>query len=786
MAEAGLQPQPDPSTAMQIIFEQVRDMNVCSSLERARSTGPVVLLFFVFILGIPIPGALQLSGQSPDAHSDSTRTITGLVVDGETDEPIPGATVQLVHFEAEGVRTSRTVGVPAGAEGTFVLAVPTEGSIGLRISSVGFATTTIRLFPFDTTLRIVLWPEEPDFTPVVEITSTRRSRSVEDGCCRVESINEEVQQHAPFNASPIESLRRYSSCTFGRTINTIDGLGVISLRGLEPTRLGMLYDGASLYTGLGTFFGATFVPSHALQTIRIAEGASNGAYGHGAVAGVVGLETRTPTEEAELTGSINLLGGELEPDQIDANLGYTGLLGDVGLALFGSYNEHRVTTVDEVARLERDYRRGSVLAKGNVLLDNRTELIASVLGGIEERRGEVSQTETGTMERSLDAGRIDGLLSISRLVGDEAEIRAKGAASVVELDVDDDTRTSTITQRTLFGEGVWTGFVGDHDLEFGLQARNEEVSSEERSDLAYTSTILSAYGQNVVGITDRLSALGSLRLDHHDLAGILLSPRAAVSYALGDNVSMRLMAGQGLKAEGLFDEDYRTIVGPLIWHRNDDIDFERSMTINYDVTWSWTPSASFGANGNVNVYRTQIDNKFVADPDSLAAGTLFLRNAEEPGRLLGLEVQTRATIAGGWNASVALGLIDYRQQNTDGEYEAIPFAPSLNIDALLGWRSDDLGLVFETWSSYVGPQQLPRIDGRDDESPSYTLVNLRLEKELGPIAIFAGLLNLLDAEQTETDPLVRITENGPDGSFGWGPAEGREFFAGVRWLVPLD
>ncbi len=740
-------------------------------------------LLSVTLLGTTAPLLSQVDPTTSEEGETDERIITGIVLDGDTDEGIAGASIEVVRFDETGKRESLGVGTAADVDGRFRLVLP-KGGNGLRISSIGYDPITLRVTDADENLSIRLWSSEPNFEPIIEIAAQRRSRSIEDGCCRVESINEEVQQHAPFSPSPIESLQRYSSCTFGRTINTIDGLGVIGLRGLEPTRFGLLIDGAPLYTGLGTYFGATIVPSHALQTVRIAEGASNGAYGDEAVAGVVALETRLPTEEAEIGGSLNLLGGGPEPDQIDLNLGYTGILGDLGIALFGSFNEHASSSSDDVALLERDYRRASGMAKGNLLVDDRTELVFSLLGGIEERRGAVTQSEIGDLERTIDVGRLDAILSLSRLVGTTGEIRLKGAASLLDVDIAEAATTVDADQRTLFAEGTWSGLLGDHDVTIGLQARTEDLTSTERPDLAYDSRVLSLFAQDVLPIGSRFSALASLRADHHDVAGLLLSPRAALSYALSDDVSMRVMAGQGFKAEGKFDEDYRTLFGSLRWRQEESFDFERSLTLNYDVNWTWIPSTSFGLDGNVNFYITRIDDKFVANPDSLAVGTLLLQNATEPARLLGFEWQTRATFADGWNASLALGIMDYRQRDAGGEYEPVPFAPNINIDGLLGWRNQSIGLVTEAWGSLVGPQNLPTLASQASErSPTYALLNFRAEKELGVFGVFAGVLNILDAKQTETDPLVRIAEGRHDGSIGWGPFEGREFFIGVRLRI---
>lgn len=725
---------------------------------------------------------LSLSAQTP-VPTDRSRTITGIVLGAESGEALPGATIELVQFDSTGASTRLGVGMGADVNGRFRLVSPVALNLGLRVSALGHYATTLKIADTEDSVVVRLYASEADFEPAVEITGVRRSRSVEDGCCRVESIQEEVQQHAPFNSSPIESLRRYSSCTFGRTVNTIDGLGTISLRGLEPTRVGMLLDGAPVYTGPGTFYGPTLIPSHALQTIVIAEGASSGRYGEGALSGVVDMQTRQPTELDELTGSFNLLGDETGPDQYDLNLGYTGMVGNVGLALFGSYNEHAVTTPGDPSRLttlSRDYRRFSGLAKMNLLIDPKTELVGTLLGGREERTGTVADGEVTPFERSVGMNRFDGLLSLARLIGDDGEVRVKGSFS--RLDLSQDAGVD-IGQSLIYGEAVLTEQTGDHSLEVGLGGRSDNVTSEGRDDLSYDNGLLFLYAQDVVALGEDVSLLGSLRLDHHSGPGLTASPRLAISYALTNDISMRLMAGEGFRGEGTFDEDYRTLFGTLTWRPNRELDHEVARTINYDVNWSWVPSTSVGLSGNLNFYYTAITGRMTADTDSLEAGTLFLRNSSEPAFLRGFEWQSRANFEGGLGVSVAFSLIDYRRETPSGEQVRVDFSPGFNLDGVLTWQNDDLGLLVEGWGSLVGPQSVPYdVDG-ENRSPAYTLLNLRVEKEIGPIGFYLGAQNLLDERQVDHSPLIHLTAGRPEGTGGWGPLEGREFFTGVRWRI---
>ncbi|MCB0711986.1 MAG: TonB-dependent receptor [Ignavibacteriae bacterium] len=719
------------------------------------------------------------------AQVDTVRTIQAIVLDSQSDEPIPGAEVQIFGIDLNGESIALAIGGATDSEGKIVLTTGTAQNLSLQIRSIGYEPMLLRCGDNDSVVVVYLFPLET-FTPVAEITGVRRSRSVEDGCCRVESIREEVQQHAPFTPSPVESLRRYSSCTSGRTINTIDNAGTISLRGLEPTRVGILLDGTPLLSGLGTFFGMSLIPSHALQTIQIAEGASSGRYGNGAISGIVDLQTRVPTEEPELNVSANVLGESSSPDQYDLNAGYTGLLGDVGIALFGSFNDHALSVEDGGNQLIRDYRRLSGMVKANALLDNRTELIATLLGGVEERTGSLEQSEVDNYQHHLQLNQVNGIATLSRLVGESGEITLRGGFSRFGVNGEFDLNLLEGGQSIFYGEGIWRDLSEGHDYQVGVQARADQLEGENLNGIDYSNQIFSLFAQDVVSLGTKWTLLGSLRADQHSNAGLLLSPRGSLRYTFSDAVSMRLMAGNGFKGEATFDEDYRALIGSLRWQPNNDINYEQSLTLNYDVTWTWSLNTSIAASGNLNFYYTRIENKLVANTDSLATGTLFYQNSTEPARLIGLEWQTRASIAGGWSASIAVALIDYRLMSNNGEWERLPFSPQLNVDGALNWVEENIGLTVESWGSLIGAQPLPyEVNGRT-ESPVHVLLNGRVEKQFGQFALFTGVLNALDITQSATMPLVQIGERIPDGSIGWGPAEGREFFLGARMRLAFS
>src|SRR5690606_15629423 len=125
--------------------------------------------------------------------------------------------------------------------------------------------------------------------------------------------------------------------------------------------------------------------------------------------------------------------------------------------------------------------------------------------------------------------------------------------------------------------------------------------------------------------------------------------------------------------------------------------------------------------------------------------------------------------------------ISYQMRDENGRFRQMALAPRVNIDASLMYRDDETGLVAELWGNHIGAQQLPENPYGIVESAPYTLINLRMEKTFGAMAIFAGVLNVTDVLQFDTMPLSFETRGTENGGIVWGPLEGREVFFGARY-----
>ena len=742
----------------------------------------------VAILGLFAPMAAL--SQMADAEPPTIR-LEGRVAAEEDDAPMPGAIVRVARLVRDSTGKRTPVATERGAvvrtDGSFVIDDVPADTLLVTTSHVGYHDVPMEWTPGDGRLLVFMQVRPAIARPVI-VSAIRRSRTVEDACCRVESLQEEVQQHAPFSPSAGEVLARYSSCTSTKIHCSVDGSSFIRLRGLEPTSIRLLLDGVPAFTGLGTLYGLDLVPSTAIQTIKITEGASSVRHGNGALSGTVDLVTRIPTEVPEFIASTTINGGPDGIGHTDVSAGYTGLIGEAGVAAFGTFRSGAETTDGDI---EHNDRRGSFFLKGNLLIDDATELTLSGLGGWDRRRGtirnhlgDVTDTIASDYNESVDIERLDLDVRLARNLTTESEITAVFHLASTSLVGDYGLQQIDVDQQSLYASLIYTASLGsDHVVTAGGEIQHDKTTETGNAGLAWELSIPAVMIEDQWSFATDWTLLGSLRYDHHSLSGAIVTPRSALRFAPDAATTMRLMAGWGFKGEALANESHGVLHGLYRWRANPAFEGERSFTVNYDITHRLLLGESVAVDANLNAYHTTISGRATPDADSLAGDVLFFVNSPRSTRLRGMEFQVRPSINEHWSGSFAVALIDYSQEQTDGSYKRVALAPSLNIDLSLLYESAEAGITAELWGSHIGEQTLPLNPSGVTTSPSYTLLNLRAEKKFGPVALYLGARNLLDLRQSTTTPLAFPNGNhSTDTGVIWGPIEGREFFAGVRFV----
>ncbi len=212
------------------------------------------------------------------------QSLTGVVLDGATGEPLPGATVRI-----QGAPT----GTLTDEKGNFSLPLRERLPVTLIVTYVGYDTAKVLVSAFKP-LRILLGEKEV-LQQAVEIVDIRISQKQQESPLTIETMDALAVRES---ASPdfYENLANLK----GVDITTASlGFKIINTRGFNSTRPvrtlqivdGMDNQAPGLNFSLGNFVGASELD---IQSVELVVGAQSALYGPNAFNGVILMHLKDP------------------------------------------------------------------------------------------------------------------------------------------------------------------------------------------------------------------------------------------------------------------------------------------------------------------------------------------------------------------------------------------------------------------------------------------------------------------------------------------------------------
>ncbi|HFB98065.1 MAG TPA: hypothetical protein ENJ62_02900, partial [Bryobacterales bacterium] len=232
----------------------------------------------------------------PEAQSEAT--VRGKVVD-EGGSPVAGATVRIAGREASAV---------TGPDGTYELSGLAPGTVTVRAEAEGYFPAEVGELALEAGEAVELTLEleaKPVVTETLVVTATGTEYELADAPVRTELVTtERVDREikttlAEALTATVPGIRIEMNC---------QNCGVPELRmnGLEGPYTQVLEDGLPDYSGVAAVYGLEQIPTQFIEQIEVVKGGNSALYGPGAVAGVVNLIRREPTENRF---RLDLLGG---------------------------------------------------------------------------------------------------------------------------------------------------------------------------------------------------------------------------------------------------------------------------------------------------------------------------------------------------------------------------------------------------------------------------------------------------------------------------------------------
>lgn len=694
-----------------------------------------------------------------------------IIKDSKSGEPLPGATAAI-----------KAIGLGAAAKesGLVRLEQIPDGEHTIEFSFLGYQSQTISLtFPISQSVapEILLEASEEELEEVV-ITSTRSSRTIADIPTRVEFIaGEELDEKANMKPGDIRMLLSESTGIQTQQTSATSANASIRIQGLDGRYTQILKDGFPLYAGFSGGLGLLQTPPLDLKQVEVIKGSSSTLYGGGAIAGMVNLISRTPTEEREMRFFINGTSAK----GLDLSGYYGKKFGKVGITIFGSRNTsepYDPADIDLTAIPK--FTRYSINPKVLVDFDERTALNVGLNFTTEDRIGGDIKYIEGQGDvihqyyESNESQRFSTQLSLSRRIGGHATLNLKNSINhfnrVIEIPgyQFDGRQNGTFTEVNYSNIGEQMEWIAGINLWTDNFSEIQTTSTPVRD---YSQTTFGAFIQNTVSLSEKFSLESGLRGDYVLDYGFAFLPRLSLLYKAGLAFSSRIGGGFGYKAPTIFTEEserlqYQNVL-PISPDRNE---LEKSYGANWDLNYR-TEFGELGFSINHLFYYTYLNDPLFLS--TVGNGSYEFINLQGFTDSKGTETNVKFEY-GDFKLFIGYTFTDTKIHD-NGESNQNPLTARHRLNNVLMYEVEEKWKVgLEAY--YFSKQRLTD----NTYGKEYWICGFMVERLWEKFSVFINFENFLDARQTRFDTIYTGSITSPVFRDIYAPVDGFVINGGLK------
>ena len=710
--------------------------------------------------------AILLSGFAASAQ----HIFKAKIVNKETGEAVPRASVTLEELK-------RTIATDSA--GVILIKDIPAGKYTIKITSVGYAEKSVVYgFPPDQDATIEMEPEDEEGEEVV-IQSTRSTRTIRDIPTRVEFVaGEELDEKANMKPGDIRMVLNESTGITTQQTSATSANSSIRIQGLDGRYTQILKDGLPLYAGFSGGLGLLQTPPLDLKQFEVIKGSSSTLYGGGAIAGLVNLISKTPTEERELKFHVDVTsaGG------INTSGFYGQKFKNAGVTLFASRNSNSaydpsdvgLTAIPKFERYTINPRlffyikeKTQLMIGGNVTTEKRTG------GDIEFIKGK----KPGGYKETNNTDRYSSQVLLNHRFNDKSQFTLKNSINRFHRVIDvtnyvfNGTQTGTFSEATYSYHGErseWTGgvnFVTDHFEEIQLTATPSRN---------YEQITTGLFVQNNFKVNDKFSMETGLRGDYVKDYGFAILPRLSMLFKFSAKLSSRIGGGMGYKTPTIFTEE-----GERLLYKNvlpidpDENKMERSYGVNADINYR-TKFADDKISFSFNhlFFYTRIHDPLILQA---ALGAPIYKFINVDGHFDSRGMETNVKLGYG-NFKLFIGYTYTKAYLHEGDTKSENYlTPRHRLNNVILYEVEGkwkIGLE----AYYFSKQQLS--DGATGKS--YWITGFMAEKLWEKFSLYINFENFADTRQTKFDTIYSGTIDNPQFRDIYAPLDGFVVNGGIK------
>ncbi|RCH54986.1 TonB-dependent receptor [Mucilaginibacter hurinus] len=537
-----------------------------------------------------------------------------VIKDALTGEPLPGATLYLpltgTGTSADSAGHIKLDNIPAGKQ------ILTYRHIGYK------SKTDTTNFPAaaDTSVIVLMFANEENELEEIYVSATRSSRTIANIPTRVEVISgEELDEKSNMKPGDIRMLLSETTGIQTQQTSATSSNSSIRIQGLDGRYTQIIRDGLPLYSGFSGGLGLLQIAPLDLKQVEVVKGSSSTLYGGGAIAGLVNLVSKTPTDEPQL----NFLLNGTSAAGADASAFYAAKNEKTGVTVYTAYNHgspYDPAGIDLTAIPK--YDRFVLNPKLFLYINNRTTLNFGINATTENRIGGdlhyingKGNAQHAYFERNK-TGRYSTQLHFDHKLSEQSSLIVKNSLSYYDREITLPDYIFAGKQYSSYSEAAYSHNGKTSDWVGGLNLLTDRFSEKKEGTFPlrdYAHTTIGGFIQNTWDINKRFTLESGLRADHHNQYGIFLLPRLSALWKISQHFTSRLGGGLGYQAPTVFTEDAERIqfrnVQPIIAA---NARAERSYGANYDLNFT---AGLFDNNVSLSInqllFYTRINNPII-------------------------------------------------------------------------------------------------------------------------------------------------------------------------------
>jgi outer membrane receptor for ferrienterochelin and colicin len=693
------------------------------------------------------------------------------VTDKDTNQPLSGVNANIGQ---------QSVSANSDEDGNILFENLQAGVYAFSFQLEGYETEskTVQIPLATAVLSIYLKSTAEEMEEII-ITSTRGTRTISNIPTRVEFIaGEELEEKANMKPGDIRMMLNESTGIQTQQTSATSGNSSIRIQGLDGRYTQILKDGFPLYSGASSGLGLLQTPPLDLQQVEIIKGSASTLYGGGAIAGLVNLISKTPTEERELRFLLNgtsALG-------LDINGFYSQRFNKVGFTVFASHDRNApYDPADNKLTAIPKFERFNFNPKLFLYLNENTKLNFGINAVFEDRIGgnidyikNESEYPDSYFEKNKTK-RLSTQFTLSHQINERESFTVKNSINnfsrVITIPdyVFDGVQTSTFSEFTYANNGPLSQWVAGANL-YTDKFKEDNSSAAPLRD--YKQTTYGAFIQNTVKANDWLDVETGLRADYVNDYGFSLLPRVAALVRISPKFSSRVGGGLGYKAPTIFTEESESMQYQNVLPINSDVNkLEKSYGFNFDVNYRTNLTDALSLSVNQLFFYTKVNNPLILTP--LANDSFQFINVDGNLNTKGTETNLKLGYKD-FKLFVGYTYTDAMVKN-EGIKSRNPLTAKHRLNNVLMYEVEEkwkIGLE----AYYYSPQQLTNGTTARD----YWVFGVMIEKLWENFSIYSNFENFTDTRQTRFGSIYTGSLSNPVFKDIFAPLDGFVVNAGIK------